>query len=266
MIRFFNTIRYQLASENLPAGPASRIAKPASRTLRYMRYAIGEILLVVIGILIALQINIWNEEAKINKSIAKHLIVLRQNILEDQNQLRELQQNMKEAVNYSDSAIMQLKTISPLNNQMKKYLGILLLEHQFSPNTNAMETITQSAEIPLLDTELQTAILDYYALIEDTREREHISNTQIQTKYEILINSDYPEIFQSDNDWEFMKSFYQDDPRPVQPLNPAKLLNDKKLEAVLVSRYYQSTALKELYTRLLLSSDAILQLLEKGNQ
>lgn len=45
-MRLFNKIRYKLAAEN-------RVAK-------YLRYAIGEILLVVIGILIALQINNWN--------------------------------------------------------------------------------------------------------------------------------------------------------------------------------------------------------------
>jgi hypothetical protein len=37
-----------------------------NRPLKYMRYAIGEILLVVVGILIALQINTWNEERKLN--------------------------------------------------------------------------------------------------------------------------------------------------------------------------------------------------------
>ena len=35
-----------------------------NRPLKYMRYAIGEIVLVVIGILIALQINNWTEQKK----------------------------------------------------------------------------------------------------------------------------------------------------------------------------------------------------------
>ncbi len=33
-----------------------------NKPLKYMRYAIGEIVLVVVGILIALQINTWNEK------------------------------------------------------------------------------------------------------------------------------------------------------------------------------------------------------------
>jgi hypothetical protein len=50
MLRFFSKIRYKMAAENLPTGQAGRAGK-------YLRYAIGEILLVVIGIQIALQIK-----------------------------------------------------------------------------------------------------------------------------------------------------------------------------------------------------------------
>lgn len=50
MIRFFRHIRKQIMEQN--------------KTKTYLLYAIGEILLVVIGILIALQVNNWNEERK----------------------------------------------------------------------------------------------------------------------------------------------------------------------------------------------------------
>ncbi|MFX0556562.1 DUF6090 family protein [Maribacter sp. CXY002] len=52
MIKFFRRIRQKLLSEN--------------KFSKYLAYAIGEIVLVVIGILIALQINNWNEERKEN--------------------------------------------------------------------------------------------------------------------------------------------------------------------------------------------------------
>ena len=47
MIKFFRKIRYDLMEKN--------------KTGKYLKYAIGEILLVVIGILLALQINNWNQ-------------------------------------------------------------------------------------------------------------------------------------------------------------------------------------------------------------
>lgn len=47
LFRFFRTLRQRLLAEN--------------RIARYLAYAIGEIVLVVIGILIALQVNTWNE-------------------------------------------------------------------------------------------------------------------------------------------------------------------------------------------------------------
>ena len=56
MIKFFRKIRQNLLSEG--------------KTGKYFKYAIGEIVLVMIGILLALQVNNWNEERK-NTSIRK---------------------------------------------------------------------------------------------------------------------------------------------------------------------------------------------------
>ena len=58
MIKFFRHIRQNLIMQN-------KTPKPALPAGRYFKYAIGEIILVVIGILIALQINNWNEQRKI---------------------------------------------------------------------------------------------------------------------------------------------------------------------------------------------------------
>jgi len=67
MIKFFRKIRYDLINQN--------------RTTKYFKYAIGEIILVVIGILIALQINNWNEEKKANQFHHKILIELHSSTL-----------------------------------------------------------------------------------------------------------------------------------------------------------------------------------------
>jgi len=252
MLPVFRKIRRKLADDN--------------KLIQYSRYAFGEIVLVVIGILIALQINNWNEERKVNRSIREHLHILRNNLVEDQTQLRELQQAMHDNVHYADSCMKQLQTIYPVDGRTGKYLAKLLLEYQFKPNRNAIETISQSNELPFLPTELQTAVLDYYALIESVRERENISNTQIQTKYEVHVNDRYSSIFQKDNQWGFIRDFYKGDPRELKPFDEEQFLSDKKLEALITSRYFQCSALDRLYTDLLAAADAILGLLEEDKK
>ncbi|WP_297692612.1 DUF6090 family protein [uncultured Eudoraea sp.] len=69
MIGFFRKIRKKLADDN--------------QFFKYSRYALGEILLVVIGILIALQINNWNEERKLVESEITLLTNIREDILLD---------------------------------------------------------------------------------------------------------------------------------------------------------------------------------------
>lgn len=250
MIRFFRKIRQNLLLE--------------SKTGKYLKYAFGEIVLVVIGILIALQINNWNEQVKQDKSIDDHLEILNQNLTEDQIQLQDLKQKIIESKLAADSAMSQMMTIKPMIDiQLKKYLSMLQLEFKFSPNTNAIEIINQSNEIPALNNKLRTAILDYYSLIEKNKEREHISNTQIQSKYEPYINKNYPSIFQKNNEWEFIATFYKNDPRPTSIIDNEQFLNDKMLEALLVSRYYQTVSLENFYNNLITSSDKILSLIEK---
>ena len=63
---------------------------------KYFKYAIGEILLVVIGILIALQINNWNEERK-NKVVEKQLLEnLRSSLVSDvQNQINPILEQLE---------------------------------------------------------------------------------------------------------------------------------------------------------------------------
>ena len=54
-----------------------------NKPLKYMRYAIGEIVLVVIGILIALQVNNWNETEKSKSESNRLLNDLKQELEKD---------------------------------------------------------------------------------------------------------------------------------------------------------------------------------------
>lgn len=59
MIKFFSKIRKQLLEQN--------------KTGKHLKYAVGEIILVMIGILLALQINNWNSNRQLKKDELKVL-------------------------------------------------------------------------------------------------------------------------------------------------------------------------------------------------
>ena len=69
MIKFFRKIRQNLLSEG--------------KTGKYFKYAIGEIVLVVIGILIALQINTWNENRNTYNLSKTHLNNIKKDLVAD---------------------------------------------------------------------------------------------------------------------------------------------------------------------------------------
>lgn len=248
MIKFFRRIRQKLLTEN-------KISK-------YLLYAMGEIILVVIGILIALQVSNWNEVKKIEKSIADHLVIFKQNLKEDHSQLHMLKETMTVHTTYADSSMRQIRTEIPIDVFLKKYLTLLVREYEFRPNKNAFETITQSNEVPYLSEKLRTAILDYYALIESANERESISNSHIQLRYEPYLMSDYPIIFQKDNPWGFVKNIYKNDPRKAVPIDENQFLSDRTLEGLLLSRYYQCSQLRDFYITLSESSENLINLID----
>lgn len=95
MIKFFRKIRHEHMNAN--------------KTGKYFKYAIGEIILVVIGILIALSINTWNENNKSAKEAKFQLSKLRDNLKSDKAQLNE---NITRNSVYVNSLITCIKVLS----------------------------------------------------------------------------------------------------------------------------------------------------------
>lgn len=76
MLKFFRQIRQKQLAEG--------------KLSRYLIYAVGEILLVMIGILLALQVNNWNESRKTKEAIKVHLQNLIADLKDDQVKLAEI--------------------------------------------------------------------------------------------------------------------------------------------------------------------------------
>lgn len=130
MIKFFRSLRKQLLVEN--------------RTAKYLTYAIGEIVLVVIGILIALQINNWNTAKKLD---AKELVLLSELKSNLETNLENLEKDIITQIKgakHIDSLLYHLDHRLPYNNS----IPVHIIHGEFAPDviltSSAFETLKSS--------------------------------------------------------------------------------------------------------------------------
>ncbi len=153
MIKFFRKIRRKLLSEN--------------KFSKYLIYATGEIVLVVIGILIAVQINTWNQN-RISKKVEK--VILNRLILDlNQDHQRYEELDSIYSVMYKNNKdFSQLIRKSTLNDD--DYNAIINFwganPHEMSCRTSTYEEMVNTGKIYLIsNVELVTQIIDYYKLL-----------------------------------------------------------------------------------------------------
>ena len=159
MIKFFRHIRYNLMSQN-KTGTSSEASAKAGK---YLKYAIGEIILVVIGILIALQINNWNENRKEKESLnAIYDLVI-----------SDLESDLKtipEVLKYNNSKSPLLKHIikGNLSNEdyitNSKYYNLIGGSEDFILKTKGYEQLRNFNDSDFSSDELQIKINDFYEL------------------------------------------------------------------------------------------------------
>ena len=89
MIKFFRKIRYDLIW--------------GDRTGKYFKYAIGEIILVVVGILIALQINNWNEDRKQYTLEEEFITSVRNDLQQDKAHIELVSELMRPKIEVHDT-------------------------------------------------------------------------------------------------------------------------------------------------------------------
>ena len=94
MITFFRKVRQRLLIEN--------------RFSKYLLYAIGEIILVVIGILIALQINNWNEARKNNMTESDYYCRLLEDFELDRQNIKRLSDESDYKISKSKELLLEL--------------------------------------------------------------------------------------------------------------------------------------------------------------
>jgi len=134
------------------------------KTGKYFKYAIGEIVLVVIGILIAISINNWNENNKSKKEASFQLSKLNDNLNSDKAQLK--------AAILSDSLYIDnlIFCVMVLSNEIEapkeefldhfQYISSIM---NFNPTRGTFEGLISSGKIELINNQnLLEALFSYY--------------------------------------------------------------------------------------------------------
>ena len=96
-----------------------------NRPLKYMRYAIGEIVLVVVGILIALQINTWNEESKLKSKERKSLIELRKDLNQNLNDIDVNIISLQKSKKSNETIIYHIENKLAYNDSLDYHFSML---------------------------------------------------------------------------------------------------------------------------------------------
>ncbi|MGA8264689.1 MAG: DUF6090 family protein [Ignavibacteriaceae bacterium] len=148
MTRLFKNIRQKLAAEN--------------KAMAYLRYAIGEILLVVIGILIALQVNNWNENRKDTKFEHEILALIDQNLQQDSLALSSELSKTKLAIGLTDSLLKQVKLKNFNNDSLNYWMGKIICFERFRSQSSAYEMLKAKGLENISDKTLQMALISYY--------------------------------------------------------------------------------------------------------
>jgi len=148
MIKFFRKIRQNLLMEN--------------KTGKYFKYAIGEIILVVIGILIALQINNLNENQK-QKSKEIEILTSMSALLEkDQNAIEETipyNQRIRKSI---DIVLEHLNNDLPYQDSLKYTFGNTITFWNYDAKTSVFENLKSEGMNLISNKSLRQEIIDYY--------------------------------------------------------------------------------------------------------
>ena len=142
MIKFFRAIRQNLLNEG--------------KTTKYLKYAIGEIVLVMIGILLALQVNNWNNNRQLKQKEKKILIELRRNLVSNDSILQQeikLQQTITHEIT---TTIEHLKSKKPYNDTISSYLSHIVWIERIQFVSSAYESL-KSIGLDIISSDLVRA-------------------------------------------------------------------------------------------------------------
>ena len=178
MIKFFRNIRQQLLSQN--------------RFNKYLLYALGEIVLVVIGILIALSINNWNEDRKERNELREYLYKISENVKQDilQVKSKKIRRDTIRAKAIISAKVLREQDFSNIKDIFQGQA--VFYEFYFIPDKSGFEALKNSPFLgKIKNTKLDSLISLYYNGVEQIHKAEESYNIFIENmEVELSIKED----------------------------------------------------------------------------
>jgi hypothetical protein len=153
MVRFFSKIRNEILTN--------------SKTNRYMLYAVGEVLLVIVGILIALQIDNWNDERIDQKEIREYALGLSAAIERDLEMLEPVEMQIWASIRQSEvlAAYLRDRSIDEIDNAELFFMSTHMGYRPYGWNRAALEQLKAAGGLRRMQNrQLAQRISDYDAL------------------------------------------------------------------------------------------------------
>lgn len=149
MITFFRKTRKNLADDNKP--------------LKYLRYAVGEIVLVVIGILIALQINNWNEERQLRILASEYEERLINDIVLDTLGIHDALPIRLETIENIEAYFERFETgNTTLKKALEEAIKVKTELYRYRPVNYTFEDMKATGNLKLLSLRKQNALLKLF--------------------------------------------------------------------------------------------------------
>jgi hypothetical protein len=192
MIPFFRRIRKKMADDNKP--------------IKYLRYAIGEIVLVMVGILLAIQVNNWNEKIKKDNL---EIILLSELVKNLQDDIIDMEFNLgfhERGIKSAEIILSVFEESLSYQDSLNKHYGKVPLIPKFLATKTAYNSINRQGMRIIKNDSLRNTIIFHYesrykfleawnesewnVQFQDTREiyRSHFSRFQV---YGDLVPLDY---------------------------------------------------------------------------
>jgi Family of unknown function (DUF6090) len=176
MIKFFRKIRYDLMEKN--------------KTGKYLKYAIGEIILVVIGILIALSINNWNEQNKNTELELTYYSRILDDFNLDKKLIEELVEKANKRIIVSKEILLELDSGKKDKNFLLNKFLVALRSDAYVPRNVTFKDLISSGNLKLLnDVTIKNSLIQYYSELENKQSQlKHSRDEKTKESYE-LVNS-----------------------------------------------------------------------------